>query len=202
MRRNGNQSWVAWGLLVLGLLLLLQTLGWVTPQWMWGLYFSAAGAAFIYAFSQNRQRWWALIPGAALLGLGSQALFFQGPNAPDGAWFLLVLSLGFWGVFATSPARWWAVIPGGVLASLSLMEWFRSEEESLLFGGMALTFAVLFLLGKRWAIFPSVGLLLLAVLSEDWVEAFLSWAWPLALIGVGVYLLWRGGRTRGGGTGA
>lgn len=202
VRRNGSLSWIAWGLLVLGMLLLLQTLGWVTPRWVWGLYFSGAGAAFIYSFFQNRKRWWALIPGAALLGLGSQGLFAQGPNAPDGAWFLLVFSLGFWGVFAADRNRWWAIIPAGLFTTLSLTEWLRSDEDSLLFGGMALTFALLFLLGKRWAIFPSVGLLLLAVVSQDWVEAFLSWAWPLALIGAGVYLLWRIGRPRGGGTGA
>ncbi|MEJ2667010.1 MAG: hypothetical protein P8Z81_07925, partial [Deinococcales bacterium] len=63
--------------------------------------------------------------------------------------------------------------------------------------GLAATFLVLYRLPeepKRWAIYPAVASLVLAVLGLSFGG---SWVLPLALVGVGVYLLYRRGEGNG-----
>lgn len=198
--RTRSRNWIAWGLLVVGLMLMAQNMGWVSAPWAWSVLLMAVGLAFVLSYFQDRRRWWALIPGAALLGLGSQEPAMSLFGERGGATFFMFLSAGFWSVFYLRRDHWWAVIPGGLFATLSVMAWLNFEGGSLLFTGLGLTFLLLYFLGRRWAVFPAAGLLLMAILSEEWVRLFLTWVWPLALMGTGVYLLWRGGQGRGTGT--
>src|SRR5690606_20159035 len=66
-REDEPRQW-AYLLIVGGLVLLamqLGRLGWLS-DWLWAAVFLAGGAAFAYQYRVDPQRWWALIPGAAL----------------------------------------------------------------------------------------------------------------------------------------
>lgn len=179
-------------LVVLGVLLLLQALGVVLGRWLFGLLLLGAGGGFLAAYLRGRYGW-ASIPGLGLLGLGL-ALFLEG-EAWAGSLFLLGLGAGFVATYLADRAQWWALIPGGILLSLAgvaLVEGlFAVEAGWLLFLGMALTFAALFLLGHRWALWPALGVLVPLALTREPLRLLLAYALPLALILVGGYLLWR-----------
>ncbi len=195
--KTPNQSW-ALILIFLGLLFLATNFGWFgwLTSWLWSLLFAAAGGAFLYVYYQNRKRWWALIPGFALLAVGVAAL---SGNAAGGL-FLALIGAGFAAVFVTNRARWWAVIPAGALFTLALIAWLSAVRPGwdtgwLFFCGLATTFGVLVFLpegqGKqRWAIYPALGclaLVLLTFLSSNVGSVIIS----LVLIAVGAFLFWR-----------
>jgi hypothetical protein len=202
--KTPNQSW-ALILIFLGLLFLATNFGWFgwLTSWLWSLMFIAGGGAFLYVYYQNHKRWWALIPGSALLAVGVAGL--TGDAA--GGLFLALIGAGFAAVFVTNRARWWAVIPAGTLFTLALIAWLDAAIPSwdtgwLFFTGIAATFGVLFLLpegqGKqRWAIYPalaSLALVLLTFFSSTLGSVIIS----LVLIAVGTFLFWRQGKDKGG----
>src|SRR5690606_11552027 len=82
---DGPRQW-AYLLIVGGLVLLAMQLGWLgwLSDWLWAAVFLAGGAAFAYQYRVDPQRWWALIPGAALAAIG--VTFLTG--AVGGAYFL------------------------------------------------------------------------------------------------------------------
>jgi hypothetical protein len=115
---------------------------------------------------------------------------------------LFVLAATFTIVVSMSRKNWWAVIPAGIFANIGLVVTLnilvpQEDYPSLpgmlnwgfytwvLFLGFAATFGILWLLGKtmptRWAIYPAVGFLAVAVLfiiegvhfSEYWLETTL-----------------------------
>jgi hypothetical protein len=192
-----NQSW-ALILIFLGLLFLATHFGWFgwLTNWLWSLLFLGAGAAFLYVYYQNRERWWALIPGSALLAVGVAAL--SGHAA--GGLFLALLGAGFAAVYLSERKRWWAIIPAGGLLTLALLAWLGAARPAwdtgwLFFSGLAATFGVLFFLpegqGKqRWAIYPALGCLVL-VLPTFLSSNIGSFMISLVLIAVGVFLFWR-----------
>jgi hypothetical protein len=197
-----NQSW-ALILIFLGVLFLATNFGWFgwLTSWLWSLLFIGAGGAFLYVYYQKRERWWALIPGFALLAVGVAAL---SGNAAGGL-FLALLGAGFASVFLTNRVRWWAVIPAGGLFTLALIAWLSAARPAwdtgwLFFTGIAATFGVLFLLpegqGKqRWAIYPALGclaLVLLTFLSSNVGSITIA----LLLIAIGAFLFWRQGKDR------
>jgi hypothetical protein len=196
-KTTSNQSW-ALILIFLGLVFLATNFGWFGwfTSWLWSLLFVAGGAAFLYVYYQNRERWWALIPGFALLAVGVAAL---SGNAAGGL-FLALMGAGFAAVFVTNRARWWAVIPAGALFTLALIAWLDAARPAwdtgwLFFTGIAATFGVLFFLpegqGKQgWAIYPALGCLALVLLTF-WSSNLGSVIISLVLIAVGVFLFWR-----------
>ncbi len=204
-RSKASVFWGA-GLLLMGVLLLLQNLR-VLPnlvETIWLGLFGVCGATFIGVYLADRQRWWALIPGGALLGIAAifaMEAFFPGHGALTGIVFLLALSGTFLAVFFFHRENWWAVIPGGVLFTVALvvlLEEFVSglETASVMMLGLAATFAVLSRVetpqGRmRWPLIPaavllSFGLLLLAS-SVGWA----TWAISLLLILGGAYMALR-----------
>ncbi|WP_234553327.1 hypothetical protein [Thermus caliditerrae] len=180
-------------LVLLGVLLLLQNLGLALGRVLLGVLLLGGGGGFLVAYGQDRGLWWALIPGFGLLGLGLALLLGEG--AVSGALFLLGLGLGFWAVFAVHRDHWWAVIPGGVLLTLALVALVEGllgvEAGWFLFVGLALTFGLLFFLGQRWALWPALGVLVPLGLASEGLKGLLAYAFPLALVGAGAYLLWR-----------
>ena len=98
------------------------------------------------------------------------------------------------GLYAGGRARHaWLVIAGGSLLSLAAVSAWNLYSETgggaILFSGLAVTFGVFALLqspasGRRWAVWAAAGCLVVAILATG-----LSWAWPLVLIGAGVWLL-------------
>ncbi len=195
-------------LLVGGFLLLLvnfEVLGDLTGQ-TWGLLLTAGGLAFVSVYLSNRQQWWPLIPGAALIGVGLLVLLstfgFEGAWLP--AIIFLAIGAAFLVIYLTQPdENWWAIIPGGVMASLALTVVSGELGGAAIMLGLGFTFGLVYLQGVLrglhqqfwWALIPGgilsvIGLFLLA----DSVEqlAWIGRLWPLALILIGLLVLLRG----------
>jgi hypothetical protein len=190
-----------------GVLFLLLNLGILGPAEaaIWAVFFLAGGLAFLALFWRDRERWWALIPGSTLLSIGMLVGMDEfAPSlvgASGGALVLGGVSLAFWAVYLTDHARWWAVIPGGVLLSLVaiviLSHYLPGQELGwVLFLGLALTFGLVYLLPAgeqrhRWAIYPAVVMLLMALLLMSTLGQMINILWPLLLIAGGIALIWR-----------
>ena len=201
MKPNSSGIW-GWILVGLGALFLLQNMGLEVAGPIWGLIFAAAGGVFLWVYRQSATNWWALIPGFTLLGLGVLILFepiFGGDWG--GAVFLGAIGLGFLAVYVAKREHWWALIPGGTLLTLAAVAGQGDrggEGGTLFFTGLALTFGAVFLVGQRWAVFPALVSVVLIFVTSDFLRGVVSWALPLALLAVGIFLL---GRGRGGQTG-
>jgi hypothetical protein len=203
MSKNNQPLW-AYALIALGVLFLATNFGWFNwlTSWLWTSLFILGGGAFLYVYYQDRSRWWALIPGFALLAIGVAAL---SGNAAGG-FFLALLGAGFAAVYLSNRKRWWAIIPAGVLFTLALIAWFDTARPGadmgwLFFLGIAVTFGVLFFIPERqrWAIYPALGSL--AFMLIILVSQLGVWFVSLGLIIVGVYLVWRQSTGHGGSRG-
>jgi hypothetical protein len=198
-------------LVLLGGLSMAQILG-VFPEssrFMVGLValaFLGGGAAFLTVFLGNRSNWWALIPGVILADLGlliGFSEFLPGFGVISGAFFMLGLSLAFWLVYIFAPQNWWAIIPGGVLLTLSSIIVITDLDfdngmiiPAVLFLGMSATFALLALLRGhdsqvKWAWIPAGILGLMGILFAFSAAELLKFAWPVALVLGGLYLVLR-----------
>lgn len=164
------------------------------------LLFVAAGIAVLFIFRADPSRIWTLPVAFGLLGIGIASL--------DVPWlegmFLVMLGLGFLGIWAVDATKkqWWSIIPAGVLMTLGVVSSYDAltpkgdaAEGPILFLGLAATFMALYLLPsvrQRWAIWPALGLLGVALLDLGSVG---GWLVPIALIAVGVVLYLRGRTT-------
>jgi len=141
--------------------------------------------SFIAAWSRKNQ--WAIIPAGIFTSIGlvvTLEILYPEREA-TGLSFMLLLAATFLFFAILSKKNWWAVIPGGLFASLGLvivLETLIPQEYPrvqgmltwgyyswALFLGLAATFGILWLLRKslptRWAFYPAVGFLAIAVLS-------------------------------------
>jgi hypothetical protein len=216
-RQGGfSMKWMSWraiaGLLLViaGVLLLLQTLNIVSFLWdaIWAVLLIGGGVCFLLAFLGNRSYWWAAIPGMTLLGLGGLVgLSILGLDTFfGGSMFLALTSAGFWLVYLRARENWWAVIPGGVLLTLAaiagldeFVPWM--ETSGLFFLGLALTFALVYLLptpsGRMsWALIPAGALFLLGLIITLATSSVLNLLGPAVLILGGIYLVYRALRRR------
>ena len=202
------ESKTFWGILLIagGILFLMQSLGLMMLDTIWPIIFAAPGAVFLYAFIRQRHNWWAVIPGMALLGIGTLIAFEQIFPRANGDWggaiFLGSLGAAFLAVYLrTATHEWWAIIPAGVLGTLTatiMLEPFLGSDFTggLFMLGMGATFALVYLLptpaGRmRWAIYPAcivggIGVLILIAATQ-----LLRVLGPLAIIAFGLYLILR-----------
>ena len=164
-------------LVVAGALFLLEALDLIViGGWLWGLAFLVAAAAFIYVYFTNRERWWPLIPGCTLAGIGLTIL--TGELAPGmaelGGFFVLAgIGLSFLLIYLTRRDYWWALIPGctlvgigvGVLAE-GLLPSFGEVVPFFVLGGIGLSFLLIYLSRRNywWAIIPSGSLFSVALM--------------------------------------
>ena len=208
MKRFDMTMIIGIGLIVVGALFMLQTIGvigGVLPL-LWILVFAASGGIFLYFFWMNREHWWALIPGFALIGLGGLiAMSEYGPRELENlaaTLFLGSIGLSFLVIYAINKENWWAIIPGGVLMSVALMvglESFLGDSDlivSVFFLGLALTFGALTLIptpsGRmRWALIPAGVMFVMGVIFFGVAVAAFKYIWPAAIIVVGLYILFR-----------
>ena len=110
---------------------------------------------------------------------------------------LLGMALAFWIVYLTGRRRWWAIIPAGVLTTIGILpvaaEWAGTVVAGILFGGIGLTFLLIYLLavprqGMTWALWPAaicIGIGLLVTVLGTWANL----AWPVLLIIGGLVVL-------------
>lgn len=208
MKDDKNRAII--GLIVagIGVLLLMQSVGFLVSAWslVWAVIFTGGGVALIMSYRKNRANWWLLIPGTALVAIGvttgletiSGGLF----SNVAGAVVLGGIAAGFIWIYYKHRENWWAVIPGGVMATLATMVLIFGdnggpEAGSFFLMGLAATFGVVYALPVApksqvtWAIFPAIGLLALAVVSFAATASAGGFIVPLAMIGVGVFLVYR-----------
>lgn len=206
---NKDRNTNLWGaiLIALGVVFLLANWGLfdAVSRFVWAILFVGGAAAFLYAYQSDRQRWWALIPGFALLALGLATAFGGVAGALTGSLFLGFIGLGFAAVYFANRQQWWAIIPAGVLLTLAAVAALPGASAGpILFLGIAFTFVVVYLApagGQRmtWALYPALGALVLAALSAHLLAPAFSVLFPLALIALGGYLLWQRGSAQSAG---
>ena len=194
-------------LVIAGVLLLLQNFAILTFGWdlIWALLFALGGISFVAVFLNDHEQWWAIIPGFTLLGIGGliglAAILPESTGAWGGVFFLSTISLAFWVIFALRRENWWAVIPGGVLLTLAVVAGLAKAaggiaRGGLFFLGLAATFGLVYLLptpeGRmKWAIIPAGILGAVGILIILAATSVINYLWPVALILVGFYLVYR-----------
>ena len=193
-----------WGLALMaaGGYLLARQLGWLdfrTPDLIAPALLFLGGLGFLALFSRDRSQWWFLIPGFAMLGIGTQAAADELlPRALiDGLEGLLPMGgigLGFLTIFLAQREQWWALIPGGAILTIGFTSVFDqlggNAGPAVFFLGMAGTFAMVWrLAGQSWAIWPMSALLAMGALMTASTVAALPWLTPLLLIGGGLWLI-------------
>jgi hypothetical protein len=176
--------------LVVGVLGLLSNFGFLTAlsSLAWAAVFAVGGLGFLAWFSCDSDQWWTLIPASSLIGLALTVLI--GENW-GGAVFLACIGLGFAAIAVLKHDFWWAIIPAGTLLTLAVVTRLGDAGGTVLFIGLAATFAVVWQRSHRWAIYPTIGCLMVAALTADWLTGIWGIVWSLALIGGGAYLLLR-----------
>lgn len=167
----------------------------------WGAIFLVAGGVFLYVFAGgfSQGQWWAAIPGLVLAGLGVVILLPDSLEDLGGAFFLGAMGLSFWLVYLSGRHRWWAIIPGGVLITLAMISAVSDflfagvDTGGIFFLGLALTFLLVAVLtGMHWAYWPAGALGIFGVFLFFQSQIYLfSYVGAAALIGVGVFIIWR-----------
>ncbi len=170
------------------------------------LLFIVAGCVFLYFLLKDREKWWLVIPGFTLIGIGTliamDKLFPQLAGRFGGSVFLAAVALSFLAVHILKPSQWWPIIPAGILLTLALVAGLNLNgmaNGGLLFLGIGATFTVLGLLpvGKteKWPWIPAGICLLLGMVlfagSGALVNSFMGWVLALGLILVGGYFVIR-----------
>ena len=195
-------------LVLLGGLALLQNFGQVRFEGdLWGIFFGlifgGAGVGFMVSYFQNRKtNWWAAIPGFTLIGLGILIVLGVMNFQPDellATIFLGSIGLSFWLVYFADRSRWWAIIPGGVMVSVAALVLFEPLGEAwpvvILFGGMAVTFALVAILTgpeekpRAWAWYPAGVMAVLAVIMGLTAGPVPGLVIPILLIAAGLVMV-------------
>lgn len=206
------ESRSVWGgfLILAGLLFLLQNLGFFPVGDLFWLAVRLLAGVFIVAlFLQNRQHWWALIPGFTLLSSAAADILAIPGLGLDPDWSSTVMLGGiaasFLVIYLLSPQRWWALIPFGVLVTLAVVARLQVAEYisgGAFFFGLGLTFLLVALAptpqGRlQWAWVPAGLLILVGILFFISMENLVNYIWPAFLILGGGYVLWRAFSSRG-----
>ena len=152
---------------------------------------------------------WRLLERRASLGVrlaahgGLVVLAAATTDLLSGPAFLGGIALAFWLVYTTPRdgrrRTGWALIPAGAISTLATVAAVdallpRWDEGIFFLLGMTATFTAVYLLprdagGGRWAIAPALVFAVLTVVANDPSGALARWAFPLAMIGVGVAVL-------------
>jgi hypothetical protein len=172
-------------------------------EWIGALFLFMIAISFLLVYLNNQTRTWALIVAYATGVLGIAPLMSMGGRdaAYYGPIFLFAVALPFYIVYFRAAENWWAIIPAGalttisIIAALAIAGLIRNANEggyanALLMGGLAVTFAVVWLRHtKPWAKTVSVVLAAVAVASV-FFASYSQIFWPVAIILVGIYLFY------------
>jgi hypothetical protein len=128
-----------------------------------------------------------------MMASGGETAAYYGPI------FLLAVALPFFVLYFRSMNNWWAIIPAGavttiaIVAALAIAGLIRNEMEggfadAIIMGGLAVTFAVVWLRhARQWAKIAAIALLVLTVASI-FFATYTQILWPLVIVVVGIYL--------------
>jgi len=206
---NSRAAW-GWALIAGGIIFLLQNLN-VLPDigWIWAAAFGMAGLIFLFYFFRDSERWWSAFPAFGLLGIAGTLLFadlLPGDLADEigGAFFIGMLGLSFLFIYLRTRDHWWPIIPAGslltiggiILVTSSSIDPGPSVIGLVLFGGLALTFLVLFLVPSesgraKWAIWPAASMLVPAFIFGVGAFGLANYLLPAVLILAGGFILVR-----------
>ncbi|GAP12102.1 hypothetical protein BECAL_03304 [Bellilinea caldifistulae] len=194
------------GLILMGVIALLDAVFQVELSGLlWSFLFLLGGAAFLAVLANDRNQWWAAIPGFTLLGIGALiGLSRLAPAATDqigGAIVLGGIGLSFIVVYILNRNFWWAIIPAGVMASLVVMlvlEPVFGESIAWIFLlGLAATFGLVYLLptpgGERmeWALWPAGVMVVISLIVMGVSVEWAAYAIPALMILAGIVLFVR-----------
>ena len=197
-----------WALIPGGVMLFLAlttlTVDSIGGEWIGSLFLFLIGLSFLVVYLNNRARAWALLV-AYILGVLSIAPAMASGGGDTAAYFgsvfFLAIALPFFILYFRSNENWWAIIPAGVttvlavITALAIAGWIRNANQggyanALLMGGLAVTFAVVWLRhNKPWAKIVAIVLAGVAVASVFFVSSYEIF-WPIAIILGGAYLLY------------
>jgi hypothetical protein len=197
-------------LLILGgVLFLLENLN-ILPlgDLFWMVLIGLGALFFLSLTTQNRENWWALIPGMTMLSIaliiGLETFAPALEDRLGGTIFLGGLGLSFLLINLLDRRQWWALIPFGVLSTLAAFVWLQNfvpslDNPGLVFLGIGLTFALVALQNPpdeapgdlRWAWIPSGILTLIGVIVMAAMGELIGILWPAALILTGLFLVGR-----------
>ncbi|HEX5808374.1 MAG TPA: hypothetical protein VFY25_06880 [Anaerolineales bacterium] len=183
-------------------------------EWVGALFLFMIAGIFLTVYLSNRTRTWALLVAYITGVLGIAPLMSTGGRdaAYFGAIFLFAIGLPFFVVYFRSAQNWWAIIPAGTMTVLAIITALAiagliNEDgrggfisaglvNALLMGGLAATFAVVWLRHEKpWA--KVVAIVLAAVgVASIFFASYSQLFWPVAIILVGVYLFFIGLRPR------
>lgn len=208
-----------WGLVlfVIGVAALLYNFGIFDPYQLLVAYIAAgvlalAGLGFLGFLAFRRDEWLYVIPGVSFLGLGSIVYLSTIETIrPEwlGALFLASMAAGFLILFLSNRRdRWWAILQAGTIAVIALVGLGVGVPEdsqhilgAALFGGFALSFLLLFLLGGAfrrflWALVMAGVLFMFAltVLTTGIASptaVTIVRLWPIVLILLGSFFFFR-----------
>jgi hypothetical protein len=176
----------------------------VGGEWIGSLFLFLIALSFFVVYLNNHTRTWALLVAYIMFVLSIAPAMSSGGGdiaAYFGAVFLFAIALPFFVVYFRSPENWWAIIPAGVMTTLSVIAtlgiagWIKDAQtggysNALLMGGLAATFAVVWLRNaKAWAKVVTIILAVLAIVSVFFVSYY-DMFWPVAIILAGGYLLY------------
>jgi hypothetical protein len=194
-------------LIVGGAMFLLQNLGvfYGGASLLWAILVGGAGVASLYAFINNRENWWAIIPGTTLISVAFNivlsVIFPRLGNIFGGGIVFSGIALGFWLVYLTRHSFWWAVIPAGVMFSLAAASvseelFFAYDTDGVFLLGLGLTFLYLATLSGyekdfKWALIPGGILVGIGILALPFIRLTSDILFPLALICAGGYLIYK-----------
>jgi hypothetical protein len=159
---------------------------------------------FLVIFLIDTAKRWALIPALVLGCVGLIPLisvFASEQMIP--VMIMGLFSVAFLAVFITVRSAWWALIPAGVFASIGagvlvavpgISGSDGTAVTSVMFLGWTATFFILWLLRSSrptaWAVYPALGCAAVAVLTMFFSPS-MSYVWPVVLIVVGGWFLFR-----------
>ncbi|TAK11859.1 MAG: hypothetical protein EPO32_10645 [Anaerolineae bacterium] len=175
----------------------------------------AAGSIFLWSIAlpfwvarfAKRGNWWAVIPAGVLTVIGAIPIITT-TDREDLIPVVIMfgLALVFALVYIQRRDHWWPIIPAGVLTTIGAIillaqselpgNWEGQIIGAVLFGGVALTFALLYWIARAdagWARYPAIALALMAAFVFITGEAGQLF-FPILLIGAGVWILWRRNR--------
>ena len=204
MHKRGRTRLI-WGgmLILLGLLLLAETLDWLggLNVSFWSLILGAASLIFLTTFVNDRKQWWALIPGLVLLGVAAAVVLAEQDLVADHVVATIILAavgLPFLLIYIIDRQHWWALIPAFTMVGVAAGVFLEGAgtitgqaTAGFVLGGISLGFLFVYVVDRElwWALIPGgiMGLMAMIFLLATAARFIL----PVAIILFGLLLLYR-----------